>query len=441
MGKYLSHPLIQPRPIPITIKKTLRQNRIPAMRIIFFTLIALVIFSCKNNTRTENTISEDDSAGFFEINLEKGLNNKQIIPLSQIASDVEYIVLESREDCMIRPVVRYYFTDSLIFIRNFDHILVFSHNGNFIQRIGTSGRGPGEIDLIRNLSFLPDKKILVVQKNYQRELVYFSFTGELIKTLDYEPHIESFKILPDGNFLTYESGASGTEDVMFCLMNENWDTLSTVSNYSKWTSTPASIQIMIGYPVFEPFYFSQNSYHIKSMYNDTVYRISSDKIDPEYFINLGKFKLPDELRPERLGVSQLQKFRENGHLYCFAQVFEASDKIFISTFNYREPESPRYLTYDKLKKKFALLTDYENNSTGFVNDWDGGIDFWPIGQINDSQVFMPITPLQLKKLVSEKTIENDKEKYPDNKSELLKLISSLDETDNPILMVVTLKQK
>jgi hypothetical protein len=411
------------------------------MRITIFTLIVLLIFSCKNNSKTDNKISEDDSTKFFEINLEKGFSNKQTIPLSQIASDVEYIVLETREDCMVRPVVRYYFTDSLIFIRNFDHILKFSRNGKFIQRIGTSGRGPGEIDLIRNLSFLPDKKTLVVQKNYQRELLFFSFTGELIKTLDYEPHIESFKILPNGNFLTYESGASGTEDVMFCIMNENWDTLSAIRNHSKWTSTPSSIQIMIGYPAFEPFYFSQNSDHLKSMYNDTVYEISSYKIEPEYFINLGKHKLPEELRPERLGVSQIQKFRDNGHNYYFAQVFEANKKIFISAFNYGESESFKYLIYDKVKKECALLTNYDNKSSGFVNDWDGGIDFWPTGQLSDNQVFMPITPLQFKKLISEKNIENNKIKFPENKSKLLKLISSLVETDNPILMVVTLKQK
>lgn len=86
------------------------------------------------------------------------------------------------------------------------------------------------------------------------------------------------------------------------------------------------------------------------------------------------------------------------------------------------------------------MTDSENNSTGFVNDWDGGIDFWPTGQLNDNQVFMPITPLQFKKLVSEEAVKTEDIKYPEKKSKLLKLISSLDETDNPILMVVTLKQ-
>lgn len=409
------------------------------MKITFFTCVVFLFFSCKNNSGPYTSISEADSGKFFEIDLEKDFNNDKIVTLSQIASNVEYIVLETKEECPVRPVVRYYFTDSLIFIRNFDHILKFSRNGKFIERIGASGRGPGEIDVIRNLSFLPDRKTLVVQKNYQRELLFFSFTGELEKTLDYEPHIESFKILRNGDFLTFESGAYGTEDIMFCLMNENWDTLSTIANYSKWDSTPAPIQIMIGYPVFEPFYTNENREYLKSMYNDTVYVISSGKIEPGYFINLGKYKLPEELRPERLGVSQLQKFRDNGKNYYFAQVFEAADKVFIGAYNFGESESCRYFLYDRPKKDCILLTDDEGKSTGFVNDWDGGTDFWPIGQLNDNQLFMPITPLQLKELFSEKTIENKEVLFPESTSRLMNLVSSMDVTDNPILMVVTLK--
>jgi hypothetical protein len=46
-----------------------------------------------------------------------------------------------------------------------------------------------------------------------------------------------------------------------------------------------------------------------------------------------------------------------------------------------------------------------------------------------------------KKLISEKAPGTDEILYPEKKNKLLKLISSLDETDNPILMVVTLKQR
>ena len=71
---------------------------------------------------------------------------------------------------------------------------------------------------------------------------------------------------------------------------------------------------------------------------------------------------------------------------------------------------------------------------------NGGIDFRPTGQLNENQVFMPITPLQFKKQLSETSNDNNEIKYPENKSRLLNLISSMDETDNPILMVGTLKK-
>ena len=37
--------------------------------------------------------------------------------------------------------------------------------------------------------------------------------------------------------------------------------------------------------------------------------------------------------------------------------------------------SSKYFMYSEFKKECTLLTDYDNKSTGFVNDWDGGIDF------------------------------------------------------------------
>jgi hypothetical protein len=409
------------------------------MRNLSIIILVLLAYSCNNNPGVKNTSSGSNPDKFFEINYEKVLENKQLIGLSQIASNVEYIKLETNENCMVRPVVRYWFNDSLIFISNFDHILKFSRDGRFLQKIGNPGRGPGEIDLIRIMSVLPEKRVIAVQKNAQREMLFFSYNGNLIKNVDFEAHIYQIKVLTDGKYITYETGANGSEEYTFCLMTEKWDTLSTVENYNKWIRTPSTMSIMVGYPAFEPFYFSRNKYHLKSMYNDTVYSINSDKFYPEYFINMGKFRLPQELRPERLGIEQFQKFKDNADNYRFAQVHESSNKIFLSSYCYGDSDSPIYVLYNKLTQKCLTLMNKENHSTGFVNDWDGGIDFWPIGSISDNQVFMPINPMNLQKALDEIKANDKQIRFPEKHKQLIDLISGLDVTDNPVIMVVTLK--
>ncbi len=378
------------------------------MRKLLIITLFILIYSCNNKPNIKNTSSSSSFNSFFEINYEEVLQNKQVIGLSQIASNVEYIKLETNNECLIRPVVRYFFSDSLIFVQNVNHILKFSREGKFLKKIGNPGRGPGEIDLIRIMSILPEKRLIVIQKLYQRDLLFFSFDGDLVKTVKFETDIFNTKVLPDEKYITYEPGVRGSEKFTFCLMNEKWDTLSLIENYSKWIRTPSTMRIMITYPQFEPFYFSQGKCHFKAMYNDTVYLASNDKIYPEYFINLGKYQLPEELRPERVNAEQYKIFEDNQDKYFFVNVFEASNKIFLTSCSYGE-SSVQYLLYDKIKLKGLLLTNTEGISTGFVNDWDGGIDFRPIGSINENQVFMPINMMYFQKgLTENKTNEVQK---------------------------------
>lgn len=405
----------------------------------FVFLLILVTFSCTNTPRTINNSSRNDIIKFFEINYEKVLQNKQVLRLSEIASNVEYVRLETNKNCLIRPVVKYFFTDSLIFVQNVNEILKFSRDGRFLKKIGNPGRGPGEIDVIRLMSILLEERLIAIQKNQERTLLFFSFNGDLVKTIKFESDISYTKVLPDKKYITYEPGFRGSEKYTFCLMNENWDTLSIIENYSKWIRTPSMLRIMITYPQFEPFYFSMGKCHFKSMYNDTIYVNNFDKIYPEYFINLGKYKLPEELRPERVNAENYKKFEDNQDKYFFVNVFEASNKIFLSSSSYSET-FVNYTVFDKIKRKGLLLLNRNSVSTGFINDWDGGMDFYPIGCVNENQVYMPINAMDIQEKHSSNHDYEEPIAFPEKEIYFKKLISNIDMTDNPIIMVVTLKE-
>ena len=398
-------------------------------------MIVVLICSCTNRKGIKNDSASDK---FFEINFEQALTNKQELRLSQMASDVEYIKLETGDDFMVRPVVRYFFTDSLIFVSNNYEILKFSRDGKFLKKIGAPGKGPGEIDLIRCASFLPEERLIAVHLNWKRELLFFSFDGELVKTEKFDGNIWNIKVLPGKKYIVYEVGGSGTEENTFCLMDENRDTLSVVQNYGKWISPPRTMSIMIGYPDFEPFYFNRGMYHFKAMYNDTVYFEDSGRILPGYFINMGKYRLPDELRPERLGPEQVQKFVDNSDNYCFPIVQETGNRIFLTGHSYGEQAS-KLILYDKSDHEGVLLADSDGDAKGFVNDWDGGPDFWPVGSVSDNEVFMPINVMTIQKVIEENKADGKALKYPDKQKQLETMVSQSDVTDNPILMIVKLK--
>jgi len=341
--------------VVLKIKDKNQKIKVTSMKNLTAIFLFLLVYSCGNRHREDSKSSDM----FFDINFEEALSNKKEISLAKAASNVEYIRLETTDSCLVRSVVRYFFTDSLIFISNRDHILKFSRDGRFLKKIGNPGRGPGEIDLIRIMSVLPDQRLIVVQKNVQRQLLSF--------------------------------------------------------------------------------YFARDRHHFKAMYNDTVYFEGGIKINPEYFLNMGKYRLPEELRPERLGPEQIQKFQDNSGRYYFATVHEASGKVFLGAHCYGKSPS-RYVLFDKSDQKGTLLVNKEGDSKGFINDWDGGPDFWPIGSVNDDQVFMPVNVMAFKEMIKDNAA-GASVKYPDKQKQLTEMASGMDISDNPVVMVVTMKSK
>lgn len=119
--------------------------------------------------------------------------------------------------------------------------------------------------------------------------------------------------------------------------------------------------------------------------------------------------------------------------------FEAANKLFILAEGFGKGEN-KYIIYDKSEGTGTLLKNEPGSSAGFKSDIDGIMDFWPAGIVNDNQVYRSLDIVTLKKEfenISGKTSI----KYPEKKVALQKLISDSDITDNPILMIVTLKKR
>lgn len=379
---------------------------------------------------------------FFEIKYEDLLKLKNIARLSQIATKVEYIQLETNEKCMIYHSPKYYFSGNFIFVNNRDHILKFSSEGKFLKKIGNPGRGPGEIYIIHNVSIIPEKKLIIIYDLAPHKLLYFNFDGVLIKTVN-TPRFTEVNVMNDDRSIAISQESAASEKYTHLLIDESGDTLSAVKNLESWkTSTPNQLG-MIGSPSFVPFYRYQNKYFLKSMYNDTVYVVNANKIKPAFFVNLGKYRLPEEKRFERLSPGERQLFNKNNLGYCFTYVFEAGDRLFLTANEWGgDYKIDRFVIH---KSGFIANTDnkYSGVYKGYIdNDWDGGPLFWPKGIINDNTVFMPIYAADLKNIIKFRRSSNSLKtmvKFPDKRIQMEKMVSELDIADNPILMVVTLK--
>ncbi|MDX2414309.1 MAG: 6-bladed beta-propeller, partial [Bacteroidales bacterium] len=230
---------------------------------------AAIIFLVSCNGGPEEVEDTYDRDKFFVVDYNQILNNPQQLRISELNGDVEYIRLETNENCLLHPRADYHFTKDYIFVDNSKFILQFDRSGKFIKQIGKPGRGPGEIGLIRILSVLDKEQLLVVQTNWARKLYFFNYEGEFVENRKVDD-VSRIAALPDKRLLLLDGCYRGIEDYMFMLLNSNGDTTDVVYNHYKWYNKTGRV-MSVSFHLFYPFYNYGGDTYMKSMYNDTVY--------------------------------------------------------------------------------------------------------------------------------------------------------------------------
>ena len=103
-----------------------------------------------------------------------------------------------------------------------------------------------------------------------------------------------------------------------------------------------------------------------------------------------------------------------------------------------------FILFEKKNSKSVLISWDPGKVGGISNDLDGGLKFLPMSYLiekNREYLIEMIDPFQLKKRIASSEFKIIASVYLEKKKELEKLANSLKETDNPVLMIVRLKNK
>ena len=149
------------------------------MKLKFFPLLIGTQFftSCSNPNPKTNVKNETISVILpYHVDLEKNLNNVSSIPLSSIGKELEYIPLETSTNSLIKRIDQIVFTDSYIFISDFNKLLQFDRSGKFIRQVGSNGRGPAEYIYV--MGFCVDEN--------HRKIDIIDYANHLVKEFDFD---------------------------------------------------------------------------------------------------------------------------------------------------------------------------------------------------------------------------------------------------------------
>jgi hypothetical protein len=371
-----------------------------------------------------NKIKQDDELKTIDIEMAINAKSKGI-SLTEFIESIFYIPLETNNDIIVDKIASIKFYKNNFFINDYHGLYKFDTNGKFVCKIGSKGRGPGQYRNAGNFFFQSDTIFI---SSVQGTLAYDINTGDFLN---------SFQLNQRNNSVYTET--SGSNFVVFNYLNNMLEfynrkgqLIDTV--YYSRDSKPI-LDRAIGYSHYNIFFGTENSLNITTFCNDTIFEIDENCfLTPKYVVNLGKYKIPEKIRPDRVSweifvresTSYLRKVPVETKNYLFIQLGFWGEVFNVSMPSYPDKKSGLIglAVYDKSKNRVSLISrDDEKLPCFYPNFTDG-----------DNSLISFIDPIEAISFYNENRNKYQFEKSYDEVIQKIKI------DDNPIVMIVKLKE-
>lgn len=340
------------------------------------------------------------------------------VSLSNLTKDIQYIPLSN--DKFLNDIVNVKHTQNGFYVIDSKSLLLrFSKKGEFEAHIGKFGKGPGEYLFITDFFVHESSNIVYALISYEKKINKYNSSGAFIQSFDLPMRTQKIAGFKD-RFLTFNNISNGSNPISFNLMDLNGKLLNQFANKYKFNNSKGRVVRFEGECLFYNF---QNNLHFKEIYSDTVFYLKDKNITPKYII----------------------QSRKNGFTIEARQILNAGNDIKDVIIQSNLLESKNYLFFEYNNETLVYAKNDSvcfkiGKKEGFVNDFDGGPNVVIKSIINDNTLLTWLNAFELKAYISSDAFKSSTPKYPEKKKALEKLANSLNENDNPVLMLIKLKE-
>lgn len=393
-----------------------------------FYLLPLVAACSSGHSDPEELISAD---------LRQGINHPSMLNLQDEIESVEYIPLETTEDpaSLLDGVSEYAVTSKYIYVSPVkeQRIVQFDRQGRFIKTLIPFGQGPGEFSnfLTGMQADEENNRLYLFSAN---QIGVYTLEGEFIQNLNHGYQIVYQRKVGKDRYASvafpyvpFQSGSYGLG-----IFTEQGDTIAVKNDFASPLVTPEKAGFTVG--IAATFSSQQQSLLFKTGCNDTVFRISSDKILPACVLNLQNSDQEIVRCLDATDFSSLhQKFEGNTDIFIF-DFFETPRNYY-----FRCRYDGRHYVASVDKKTGEMLTEQCEQPEDIYKLSDANLLFgmlgtrsyrqFPIwGRMEKDQLVQVITPYELGLYESKATLT-----VPDE-------LKEINADGNPIFIVYQLRK-
>ncbi len=312
------------------------------------------VLSCKNRNTDENIIFCGKDTISNQLN-----KQNELLQLENIF-DIEYIKLESTTESLIAQIDECIITPDYLLIldkNGVKGVLVYDRKGNFINKIGKIGRGPGEYLEVADFE-VKDQSVYLYADD-DKKIIEFQFDGTLKNEIKISKFGNALHKSTKDEFITINSGSLYGLDVwssggklLKSYKDEDFTFIDWQLNKSI-SSTKDACYIMF------PFNNILYSYRNKQLNNDYYFDFGDANFPMEKITNRYKF----EKEVESNNYARVSSFSVSKSHIIFDVIFQG--KVYKGLYNRLKKKSNIYALI--LTNNIPIANIVGNTDSGFIS--------------------------------------------------------------------------
>lgn len=359
-----------------------------------------------------------------------GVNKQKEIKLSEVASGVKYIPLETTAESLLgKDIMDVTFAGDYLFVCDYINLFQFTPEGKFVRKIGKAGEGPGEYtQSVMAVVYDEDTQQIFMSDFRKGKVLVYSFDGKYLYDIDTQR----------GSMTTYRDKAGNlfgvTNEYLYTRDKRGKELFVYNTKGKELYSFHFRPEQGVRYPgiifTYGILYDHQGKTYYKNPLETTIFRLEGKKRIPEYKLDLSQY---EKLSGEDDAVIVVDKKTNTGtnlpnkaadKKFNFFNILETNHGMGIE---YAQENERRFAWYDKEKGALCRVRSPKAQWDGFTDDMEGGCTIFPRFISKNKMIAVASAAILLEKV-----------KPAEAKGSLKGLLPDLMEDDNQVLVVAQL---
>ena len=387
----------------------------------FITLVVGLLFFNFLSCTQERDKEENPDPDIFRIDLTAEVISKAEPPkFSSIFSEIDYVRLETKEDCLVKGNAKVYISSEYIYTVAFRQILQFDrHTGKFIKEIGHFGDDPeGYLATQPHVPPIGENAFVVLKAKTVAQID--AENNRLTNIAKRVQTGQGFAALDSSAFVSFIPNLDCKQENRLVVYSKDGSEIKRFPNHlSCQPNDKNSILIDLSQGRF---YHYDNDVLFKEVYNDTIFKVGKEQLEKHAFFHLGNEGIPYS---EKERMNERTKWDK----VIVYDVFESVDYIF---FTYVYKNGTFQGVFDK-HKRISFIPEKKAEKNGISDDIHGFLDFNPLTISKASEAVGYFYPQDILKWFEER-----EESY--EVPEPLSVLKQVKYDDNPVIAIANLKE-